>query len=218
MKLNKIKISIIVASFTFMGITVGSLTSNHVNNNKLYNGKPLYSSSAMLMYDTSTPEKAIGISDYVFVAKINKVLRTEYRNRMQVETGIKQYTTVSNPYTVYEINVIENIKGNLKTDEPIEFMQYGGINEDGQSYTFMEGGELLKNGDYYLLMVDTWGDQNGGTIETSDVNRIISLGDYYNQNSRSNLVSQYKLAFKNQQIPDDLTTNEMSKFDINYQQ
>lgn len=218
MKLNKTKILIIVIVSAIIGALVGVFTINHTENNKTYNGKPLYTSSAMQMYDTSTPEQAIGISDYVFVAKINKILRTEYTNRMKIEVGFAKTKTVSNPYTIYEINVIENIKGSLRTDIPIEYMQYGGINEDGESYTFMNGGKLLNEGGYYILMVGTWGDKYGETIEVADPNRIVYLGDTYTPNEKSSLVSEYKSAYQNQIVPPDFGENVMSKFDINYKE
>lgn len=216
MKLNKINISLVVILFTLLGVAVGLRSYEQPKNVEMYNDKPLYYSTAMLMYDTSTPEKAVGVSDYAFVAKINKILRTEYTNRMQIETGFNKTTTVSNPYTVYEIEVVENIKGSLKTDSPIEFMQYGGLNENGDSYTFIEGGGFLNDGEYYILMVDTWGDQDGGTIEVSDTNRIVSLGNSYNPNVKSSLVTEYEMAYQNQVVPTGVTTSEMSKFDINF--
>lgn len=73
---------------------------------------PIYTTSAMWVYDGSTPEKAMGISDYAFVAKVDKILRTEYKNPVEIEitaNGEKK-EMVYDPYTVYEITVIENIK------------------------------------------------------------------------------------------------------------
>lgn len=216
MKLNKKNVSVVIILFTLLGGIAGFNSYNQPNNMEMYNDKPLYTSTAMQMYDTSTPEKAIGVSDYVFVAKINKKLRTEYTNRMQIETGLNKTTLVSNPYTVYEVQVVENIKGSLKTDSPIEFMQYGGLNEDGESYTFIEGGEFLNDGEYYILMVDTWGGKTGGSIEISDPNRIVSLGTSYNSNARSGLVTDYKLAYQKEIVPDGKTTGALSKFDTNF--
>ena len=59
------------------------------------------------MYDTSTPERAVGISDYVFVAKIDGIARTEYRNPTTVETGLSSSETRTTPYTVYNIEVAD---------------------------------------------------------------------------------------------------------------
>ena len=142
-------------------------------------------SSGIYMYDTSTPERAVGISDYVFVAKIDGIARTEYRNPTTVETGLSSSETRTTPYTVYNIEVVKNIKGELITSESIEYMQYGGINEDGETYTFMEGTGLLETGKYYILMADTFGG-DGGIIEVTEPNRRILLDDVENDEDVEN--------------------------------
>ena len=178
-------------------------------------------SSGIYMYDTSTPERAVGISDYVFVAKIDGIARTEYRNPTTVETGLSSSETRTTPYTVYNIEVIKNIKGELITSEPIEYMQYGGINEDGETYTFMEGTGLLETGKYYILMVDTF-EGNGGIIEVTEPNRRILLDDVENDEDveNSELVKRYEEAYKNEYIPEgaEEETRYVSKYDVNYKE
>ena len=178
-------------------------------------------SSGMYMYDTSTPERAVGISDYVFVAKINKISRTEYRNPVTVETGLFSSEVWTTPYTYYEIEVVKNIKGELITSEPIEYMQYGGINEDGETYTFMEGTGLLETGKYYILMADTFGG-DGGIIEVTEPNRRILLDDVENDEDveNSELVKRYEEAYKNEYIPEGFYNWERytSKYDVNYKE
>ena len=44
-----------------------------------YKELPRIESEVSYAYDTRSPEKAIGVADYVFIAKINGILRTEYR-------------------------------------------------------------------------------------------------------------------------------------------
>lgn len=172
-------------------------------------------------YDTSIPEQAVGISDYVFVAKINGIARTEYIDIGTVELGLTGNKKVEAPYTVYNIQVVKNIKGDLITSEPIEFMQYGGINEDGETYTSMEGIGLLETGKYYILLVNTY-KEDGGTIETSDKNRIILLDDVENDEDveNSELVKRYEEAYKNEYIPEgaEEETRYTSKYDVNYKE
>ena len=176
-------------------------------------------SSGMYMYDTSTPERAVGISDYVFVAKIDGIARTEYRNPITVETGLSSSETRTTPYTVYNIEVVKNIKGELITSEPIEYMQYGGINEDGETYTFMEGTGLLETGKYYILMVGTF-EGDGGIIEVTEPNRRILLDDVENDEDveNSELVKRYEEAYKNEVIPEGFEEEDryISKYDVNY--
>ncbi len=178
-------------------------------------------SSGIYMYDTSTPERAVGISDYVFVAKIDGIARTEYRNPTTVETGLSSSETRTTPYTVYNIEVVKNIKGELITSESIEYMQYGGINEDGETYTFMEGTGLLETGKYYILMVDTF-EGNGGIIEVTEPNRRILLDDVENDEDveNSELVKRYEEAYKNEYIPEgaEEETRYVSKYDVNYKE
>ncbi len=176
-------------------------------------------SSGMYMYDTSTPERAVGISDYVFVAKIDGIARTEYRNPITIETGLSSSETRTTPYTVYNIEVVKNIKGELITSEPIEYMQYGGINEDGETYTFMEGTGLLETGKYYILMVGTF-EGDGGIIEVTEPNRRILLDDVENDEDveNSELVKRYEEAYKNEVIPEGFEEEDryISKYDVNY--
>lgn len=178
-------------------------------------------SSGMYMYDTSTPERAVGISDYVFVAKIDGIARTEYRNPITIETGLSSSETRTTPYTVYNIEVVKNIKGELITSEPIEYMQYGGINEDGETYTFMEGTGLLETGIYYILMVGTF-EGDGGIIEVTEPNRRILLDDVENDEDveNSELVKRYEEAYKNEVIPEGFEEEDryISKYDVNYKE
>lgn len=217
----KKKYFIIIIAILFciaLGILMGIKTSDKKNEKyTYYNGLPVNKVHAMFMYDTSTPEIAIGVSDYVFVAKVNKILRTEYKNPVTIETSLTTSKVVTTPYTVYSIDVIKNIKGELITTDSIEYMQYGGLNQDKKSYTFLEGGELLKEGEYYILMVNTW-ECDGGIIEIGDPNRIISLGESYiqNQKNNSNIIDNYISAYKNQIIPDSKPNGYISKYDLNY--
>lgn len=172
-------------------------------------------------YNTSIPEQAVGISDYVFVAKVNGIARTDYIDTGTVELSTTGNKEIESPYTVYNIEVVKNIKGELITSEPIEYMQYGGVNEDGETYTFMEGTGLLETGKYYILLVNTFR-EDGGTLETSDQNRIILLDDVENDEDveNSELVKRYEEAYKNEYIPEraEEATRYISKYDVNYKE
>ena len=158
-------------------------------------------------YDTSIPEQAVGISDYVFVAKVNGIARTDYIDTGSVELSTTSNKKIESPYTVYDIEVVKKIKGELLTSEPIEFMQYGGVNEDG----------FLETGKYYILLVNTFR-EDGGTLETSDQNRIILLYDVENDEDveNSELVKRYEEAYKNEVIPDGFEQEDryISKYDV----
>lgn len=188
------------------------------DNKNLYNGLPVQYVHTTYVYDTSTMEKAIGVSDYVFVAKINEIIETRYLNPIEVqndETGEK--IIMLDPYTVYSINIIKNIKGNLITTEPIEFIQYGGLNKDGKGYTFLEGSGLLNVGSEYILMPDAI--TENGDIEVADPNRIILLDNSSNvrKMDASYIINDCIEAYSNQIIPSE-KENKKSKYDIQYYQ
>ena len=221
---------LIISISIFVCISIGIATALYQNkfdsktlaNQEFYNGLPVNTDEAMFMYDISTPEKAVGASDYVFIAKVNEVLRTEYKNSINVEVGLNKKIKISTPYTFYSINVLKNIKGELVTSEPIEFMQYGGLNEDGKSYTFIEeGSKLLEPNKYYIIMACAWGG-DGGIIEASRINNIIELEENYNPTIKNSsaLIEKYENAYKDEIVPIDNNgnniTKSMSKYDINY--
>lgn len=223
MKKNRITIITSICIFTLIGSIFGYVSLQNNDKLKLYNGLPVNMSSGILLYDTDDLNQAVGISDYVFMAKVNKILRTEYKNPIEIEVSGNRPETkiVTDPYTIYSITVIENIKGELLTSKPIEFMQYGGINEDGKSYTFLNNCTLLNEGEYYVLMVDTWGGK-GGTIEIADSNRIIALGTNLDLTKKATVIFKYKIAYSNEKIPasgEGILKNKekfMSKYDVNY--
>lgn len=137
-----------------------------------YKNLPISYSAASYAYDTSTPEKAMGIADYAFIAKINGVLRTEYRHPSTVyRNGEGQ--VVYDPYTVYSVEVIDNIKGEVIKTKNLEVVQHGGITSDGSQIVLMEGMELLKVGEYYILLPYTASD---GRLGISSTTSIVNLG------------------------------------------
>lgn len=97
-----------------------------------YNGKRVEYISAIYAHDTTSPEKAIGVSDYVFVGIVKQILRTEYRNEVIIDNADNQ-EVFYDPYTVYEVEVIKNIKGNLGEEKIVELMRFGGLDKDGNS-------------------------------------------------------------------------------------
>lgn len=207
MKRNITYLIMIVVSL-ILGLLTAIILFQNDNVNK-YNGLPVEYISASYMTDTSTPEKAIGVSDYTFVAKINKIIRTEYKNPVTVERDSNKNEEVYMPYTVYSIRVIKNIKGNLVTDEDIEFYQYGGISKNKDYYTFLEGSSYLKEGGTYVIMAGLFENNN---IEASSPNFLIPVSDEkmedltiqkYIEASKNEVVPEYKLNTKVQKAKYD---------------
>ena len=79
---------------------------------------PIHQMHASFVYDTDNIREAVGICDYVFVAKVVSCDGTEYRNVITTEDEKGNPKEVGSPYTNYTIQVLENIKGELITDKP----------------------------------------------------------------------------------------------------
>ena len=114
------------------------------------------------------PPTLIGFSDYVFVAKVEEELRTEYHNLIRREFG----RVTGTPYTFYSITVVDNIKGNLKKNVPIEMKKQGGVNYDQSSISTFEGDVMLEPGKYYIFIANG---QSDGSLKQSEVNSAIKL-------------------------------------------
>lgn len=109
---------------------------------------PTVYDSGSYMVDVNNPAEVVGWGDYVFLARVDSELRTEYTNLRQNEDG----TITGKPYTVYSITVLKNLKGNLRENESIEFFKHGGVNYDGRSISLLEGDQLLESGKCYILI------------------------------------------------------------------
>ena len=58
-------------------------TKNNTKPDDYYNNLPVYYKDYLYKFDTSTKEKTIGASSYVFIAKINSY-ETTYQNKKQL--------------------------------------------------------------------------------------------------------------------------------------
>ena len=129
---------------------------------------PVAYNEACFVIDVNNPETLIGFADYVFVARVDEELRTEYdkvrRNEKGNVTGI--------PYTFYNITVVNNIKGNLKKNEQIELKKHGGVNYDKTSISLFEGDKMLESGKYYIIIANA---QEDGSLMQMEVNSGVEL-------------------------------------------
>lgn len=124
-----------------------SETSKIFDSSALSRQVPIQYNDGSFMVNVDNPGEVVGWGDYVFVARVEAELRTEYTNVRENEGAV-----TGKPYTVYSIVVVDNLKGNLKLDEPIEFFKHGGVNYDGGSISLLEGDMLLEAGKYYILI------------------------------------------------------------------
>ena len=140
------------------------------------------------MVDVTNPAEIVGWGDYVFVARVESELRTEYTNLRQNEDG----TITGKPYTVYSITVLENIKGELRKNEPIEFFKHGGVNYDGLSISLLEGDQLLESGKTYILIAASEADGRlGQGMPNSSIELDLSQRQSYSTKSEYSSYCEY---------------------------
>ena len=115
-------------------------------------------------YDISDKRKVVGFHDYVFVGEVEKVVGTGYSD-VDFSDGLKMF---SQPYTQYEVRVIENLKGELKTDRDIPLTKHDGAYLFGKRVSMMEGDNLPDVGECYIFIcsADEDGELNIGSFSS----------------------------------------------------
>lgn len=192
--MKKIKIILVI----ILVLEVGVIMLNKINQS--FEHLPVEKIKGSMVYDMSTKEKSIGAVDNVFVAKINNIVKTVYD-----ENDI--------PSTIYEIEVIENIKGNLPSNKTIELTQKGGLNKDQKSYTFYENAYLLEEGQEYIILAFVPFNNGDLVIHNEYTYKKLDNNSISKKNS-INIVDQYKEAYKNQIIPSSKVDNFKSKYEV----
>jgi len=127
--------------------------------------------------DTSDPRKVVGFSDNVFLGKVVKKISTK---------NLSHY-----PETQFEVQVLDNIKGEVKG--AIKVNQAGGL--EGDELFLMEGDKQLIEGNTYLFATRYLAVENWYTV-------IPVGGDipFYNEEEKNKLIEKYKKAFE-EEIP-----------------
>lgn len=105
-------------------------------------------------FDQNNLYEVVGYSDHVFVAKVEKNIKTKYDH---VER-IKLWKKFGLPYTQYSLRVIENIKGHIEKNTEILYQQFGGLSIDKKVISLVQGDQLLEEGAYYIIAASTRSD------------------------------------------------------------
>lgn len=139
-----------IAVFSMIAFGGCNGKSNNINTSINTNNLPINYLHGDFLINTNDPTEVVGSADYVFTAKIEKVVNTEYRHAVvkETENGNKE---ISEPYTNYKITVIDNIKGKLKKNEIIDITKDGGISKEQDSIIIYENDTLPEVGKYYIL-------------------------------------------------------------------
>jgi len=179
------------------------------------NNLPIDYYAASYAYSLATPEKAIGGTDYTFIAKVNGIVRTEYRHPVEVPDSPDGSRTkiVYDPYTIYDVTVIENIRGNLIKTKNIEIEQAGGLNKDGKYYIFPENTGLLNIGEYYIF--STLSSIIDGTLRVERPEMMILLGKMEGTDTFTAI--QNIVASKNASTIEDSKNSALINKEINFE-
>lgn len=128
---------------------------------------------------------------------------TEYKDPVTVETadGSKE---VSDPYTNYRVSVVENIKGELKTDSAIPLQKQGGVSQDNKSVVLFEEDVLPAQGETFVFLayVQPNGDLlvsgPNSSVPVQGATSLMSANEVKQKVSKSDVVNEYEKAAKNQ--------------------
>jgi len=200
-------------SLLFVGC---SNSFNNVRASKL-NNLPISRMEGSFSINTDNPKETVGDADYVFLARVDQLVNTEYRNPITIETknGTKE---VASPYTNYKITVLKNIKGNLQTDIPIPITKSGGVDKESSTVFLYEDDRLPEVGNLYVFLAYA---QEDGSLLISGPNSNILVGKSNNSETSSDLssikpselISAYEKYTTNQVIRE--RKHFGSKFDAN---
>lgn len=109
-------------------------------------------------FDVNDKNKVAGFADYVFVAEVKRVVGTGYDD-------VKFYDGFDfddNPFTLYEIRVLENLKGQLTTKKDIPLTKHDGVHFFGKSVSALEGDNLPDEGECYIFLCNA--DEDGELV------------------------------------------------------
>lgn len=118
---------------------------------------PIQYVSGMNVINIKNPKEVVGYGDYVFVARVDDKIKSVHSSAEDLDPGI--------PMTTYSITVIDNLKGKIKKNTPINFSKIGGVSSSSNVLTLLEGDEMLEEDKYYILVAA--GNQDGSMVQAA---------------------------------------------------
>lgn len=200
-KKNTLLLSIlIILSMAFTGCSSANGGQSDTSNVDV-SSLPIYPMRASFVYDTDNMQEAVGICDYVFIGEVVSCDSTEYRNIITMEDESGNPKEVGSPYTNYTINVIENIKGELTTEQSIIITKQGGISQTQDAVYVFEDDELPVANNTYIFLAYA---QEDGSLLVSGPNSNILFDTTATYKTTSNSeYEKYKNAVENEIVPVD---------------
>ena len=139
-------------------------------------------------FDVSDINKVVGFHDYVFVGQVKKIVGTGYTD-VDFSDGLRLF---SQPFTQYEIRVLENIKGELLTDRDIPLTKHDGAYCFGKRVSMMEGDSLPDEGECYIFIciADENGELNIGNFSSFCDIYLCNAEDYRDDEEKIEIYRQ----------------------------
>lgn len=183
MKSKKTKIIVIsiLSLIIFSSLFVFLLTKNTASSPQII------SSQYNHAIDIENKSELSGFVDYIFIGKIEEKTGSITESEFRIET-ITGYEYIEIPATKFSVSVLENIKGELRTDGAIEIFKSGGLTDDGK-YLFLEDGDfILKTGDICIFFATV---REDGTLYIQGKEFNLKLDEVaYNQTYTKNNISK----------------------------
>ncbi len=145
------------------------------------------------VYDVSDIVKNVGFCDYVFVAEVNKVKGVRYSDVWLSE----KLWLHSDPRTEYEITVKQNLKGNLKTDEPITLFKGEGVYLHHKMTNLYQGDMLPDEGHCYLFLASSSEDGELYTHGNHGNEYLCPIGELEVSENAKAIIERYADAVEN---------------------
>ena len=179
-----ISIFIIIVSISVVIFNINKPSKTYEDYNEKYGHLPRNEVFTDYVVNMGNTEIVVDFYPYVFIAKVNKIIGTDYREPIEIEiTPDGSVTeTIYKPYTLYDISVIENIKGEIIKNENIIIEQAGGVSQNHDYIDFSKNEEFLRENYYYILLPYSPTDTDGLILENG--HNIIELGELSNRRVR----------------------------------
>lgn len=157
---------------------------------KLLNNKPtdaydkvVFMEPDFPIFDLNDKEQYVGFSDYVFVGRVEKVTYGGNHTDKYYPASNPSKDKTALPYTDYEISVLQNIKGQFKTNEVINVKKHAGINSKTNSLSIIHGDVMPVENEEYIFLTKATEDGNlviidpFGNIPLSDKGNNVFLNE-----------------------------------------
>ena len=188
-----------VLSIVFTGCGSANSSKSNTTSDVDISSLPIYPMRASFVYDTNDMRQAVGICDYVFVGEVISCDGTQYRDKVTMEDDNGNPKEVGSPYTNYTVNVIENIKGELVTEQSISITKQGGVSENQDAVYVFENDELPVANNTYIFLA--YAQEDGSLlISGPNSNVLYNNAETYSTTSTS-AYQEYKTAVENEVIP-----------------